>query len=245
MEIAAAASKPVFIVAAFDGGGVFMYFILTFFVLTLGLIVERTIFFARTVKQTPPEFRKNLLASLLRGEYRNAETYAKSFAATALGRIAAVGSSLRARGAGDEEVQARMDEKLATEISKIDRRTGFLAMYGNVSTLLGLLGTIVGMIHSFAAVASANPADRATMLSKGISEAMNCTAFGLITAIPALVAYAYFQNKTDRLVSELTESTTEIYHDLIFLSEGELDSKPARPTAKANKAYAADSVLEA
>jgi biopolymer transport protein ExbB len=246
MDIAAvAANKPMFIVAAFEGGGVFMYFILTFFVLTLGLIVERTIFFSITVKNAPVDFRKNFLSNLIRGEYRNAETYAKSFAQTAIGRIAAVGASLRARGAGDEEVQARMDEKLATEISKVDRRTGFLAMYGNVSTLLGLLGTIVGMIHSFAAVASANPADRATMLSKGISEAMNCTAFGLITAIPALVAYAYFQNKTDRLVSGLTESTTEIYHDLVFLSEAETVPKTQNTAAKANtRAYAAEPSLE-
>ena len=215
------ASKPMFIVSAFEGGGVFMYFIMAFALLTLGLILERAYFFGVKVKATPADFRKNLLANILRGEYRNAETYAKSFAVTSLGRIAAIGTSLRANGAGDEEVQARMDEKLAGEISSIDRRTGFLAMYGNVSTLLGLLGTIVGMIHSFAAVASANPADRAMMLSKGISEAMNCTAFGLITAIPALIAYAYFQNRTDRLVGELTEATTEIYHDLVFLSEGE------------------------
>src|ERR1700722_20254245 len=210
-----------FIVAAFDGGGVFMYFILAFFLLTVALIVERTTFFSLRVKQAPKEFRKNLLANILRGEYRNAETYAKSFAAASIGKIAAIGCALRANGAGDEEIQARMDEKLATEIARIDKRTGFLAMYGNVSTLLGLLGTIVGMIHSFAAVASANPADRAMMLSKGISEAMNCTAFGLLTAIPALVAYAYFQNRTDRLVGEITEATTEIYHDLVFLSEGE------------------------
>ena len=230
---AVAATKPFFLIAAFEGGGVFMYFILAFFVLTLGLVVERALFFAAKVKGTPADFRKTYLSSILRGEYRNAETYAKSFAHASLGRIAAVGASLRASGAGDEEVQARMDEKLAQEISAVDRRTGFLAMYGNVSTLLGLLGTIVGMIHSFAAVASANPADRAMMLSKGISEAMNCTAFGLITAIPALVAFAYFQNRTDKLVGELTESTTEIYHDLVFLSEGE--AKPRAQSTQSTK----------
>lgn len=223
--VTAVAAKPMFIVSAFDGGGIFMYAILVFFVLTLGLILERTSFFTFRVKRTPKDFRKNLLANILRGEYRNAETYAKSFAAAAVGKIAAIGCGLRANGSGDEEIQARMDEKLSTEIAVIDRRTGFLAMFGNVSTLLGLLGTIVGMIHSFAAVANANPADRAILLSKGISEAMNCTAFGLITAIPALVAYAYFQNKTERLVTETTETTTEIYHDLVFLSEGEIQLK--------------------
>lgn len=214
-------TKPMFIVSAFEGGGIFMYFILAFALLTVGLIVERASFFRFRVKLPPKDFRKVLLDNILRGEYRAAESYAKSIANASIGKIAAIGCALRANGAGDEEIQARMDERLATEISRIDRRTGFLAMYGNVSTLLGLLGTIVGMIHSFAAVASANPADRAMMLSKGISEAMNCTAFGLITAIPALVAYAYFQNRTDRLIADITESTTEIYHDLVFLSEGE------------------------
>ncbi len=241
----AAVQKPFFLISAFEGGGVFMYFILAFFVLTVGLITERAIFFALKIKAAPAGFRKTLLASLIRGEFRNAETYAKSFAQASLARIAAVGAGLRANGAGDEEVQARMDEKLAQEISQIDRRTGFLAMYGNVSTLLGLLGTIVGMIHSFAAVASANPADRAMMLSKGISEAMNCTAFGLITAIPALVAYAYFQNRTDRLVSELTESTTEIYHDLVFLSEGDLSPKATKSSKRAPAAGISENILEA
>lgn len=198
-----------------------MYFIAAFAFLTLSLILERAVFYLVSVRIAPKDFRRNLLAIIGRGEFRSAETYSKSYTGTSIGRIAAIGTGLRANGAGDEEVQARMDERLATEISLVDRRTGFLAMFGNVSTLLGLLGTIVGMIHSFAAVASANPADRAMMLSKGISEAMNCTAFGLITAIPALIAYAYFQNRTDRFVTELTELTTEIYHDLIFLGESE------------------------
>jgi biopolymer transport protein ExbB/TolQ len=234
-----------FIVSAFQGGGIFMFFILGFFLLTAGLIIERFSFFAVGVKSAPKDFRKSLLANILRGEYRNAETYAKSFAATSIGKIAAIGCALRANGAGDEEIQARMDEKLASEIARIDRRTGFLAMYGNVSTLLGLLGTIVGMIHSFAAVASANPADRAMMLSKGISEAMNCTAFGLITAIPALIAFAYFQNKTDKMVGNITEETTEIYHDLVFLSEGESTLKRNLKSPAARASVVAEPMLEA
>ncbi|MGZ3721553.1 MAG: MotA/TolQ/ExbB proton channel family protein [Bdellovibrionales bacterium] len=241
----AVAAKPMFIVSAFEGGGIFMFFILAFFLLTIGLILERTSFFSFGVKSAPKDFRKSLLANILRGEYRNAETYAKSFAATSIGKIAAIGCALRANGAGDEEIQARMDEKLASEISRVDRRTGFLAMYGNVSTLLGLLGTIVGMIHSFAAVASANPADRAMMLSKGISEAMNCTAFGLITAIPALVAFAYFQNKTDKLVGGITEQTTEIYHDLVFLSEGESALKRNLKGPAARASVISEPMLEA
>lgn len=233
---ATAAVEPMFIIKAFQGGGVFMYFILAFGVLTLGLIIERALFFSYRMKVAPSDFRKNLLERIMRGDEHGAETYAKSFIATSIGRIASIGCALRAKGAGDEEIQARMDEKLSAEISSIDKRTGFLAMYGNVSTLLGLLGTIVGMIHSFAAVASASPTDRAMMLSRGISEAMNCTAFGLLVAIPALVAYAFFQSRTDRVVGEVTEATTEIYHDLVFLSERETVNGQMKSTVQARGA---------
>jgi biopolymer transport protein ExbB len=246
VEVAAAsATNKMFIVSAFEGGGVFMYFILLFALLTLALIIERAIFFKLSVKPAPVDFRKTLLKSILRGDYRDAEIFAKAFPLAGAAKTAAVGCALRANGAGDEEIQARMDEKLATEIGRIDKRTGFLAMFGNVSTLLGLLGTIVGMIHSFAAVANANPADRAMMLSKGISEAMNCTAFGLITAIPALVAYAYFQNKTDKTVGAITEETTEIYHDLVFLAEGESVLKRGQQSMSRRAQAATEQLLDA
>ncbi len=223
------------IVKAFQGGGTFMFFILAFALLTASLIIERAQFFKFKVKEAPANLRQQILNCILKGDFSGAEAIAKNSSQSSLGRISAVGCGLRARGAGDEEVQARMDEALAREVSTIDKRTGFLAMFGNVSTLLGLLGTIVGMIHSFGAVASASPVDRATMLSKGISEAMNCTAFGLLVAIPALVAFAYFQNKTDRMVTELTESTTEIYHDVIFHTENLSSETKTRPGAFTSK----------
>lgn len=208
------------IIQSFHEGGIFMYFILLFAIFTIALIVERSMALYIKIKEAPSNFREQVLSHIQRGDLAGAENYANTAGSgTGLGRIAAIGCHLRANAGGEEELQARMDESLSAEISSMDRRTGFLAMFGNVSTLLGLLGTISGMIHSFAAVASANPADRATMLSRGISEAMNCTAFGLIVAIPALVAYAVFQNKTDKMISSMTEATTQIFHDLLFLSE--------------------------
>jgi biopolymer transport protein ExbB len=205
----------------FNEGGVFMYFIFIFGIFTFALIIER--YFTLFKKEIEPKttFRNNLLNYLSNGDYASAIRFSENQNASesaSLARIAKIGCTLRAQGAGDEEIQARMDEALSNEIHNIDRNTGFLGMFGNVATLLGLLGTITGMIHSFAAVASANPADRATMLSRGISEAMNCTAFGLIVAIPALVAFAIYQNKTDRLVAKITGMTSEIYHDLLFLT---------------------------
>jgi biopolymer transport protein ExbB/TolQ len=147
---------------------------------------------------------------------------------TSLGKIIEAGLSVRQVGGGDEEVQARMDEALANEIGQIDRRTGFLAVYGNVATLLGLLGTVTGLIASFTSVTNANPAERALLLGQGISEALNTTAFGLVIAIPALVAYALFQNRTERLVSSLTDEASKIFHDLLFHTDSRRTLKGER-----------------
>ncbi|MFM7737942.1 MAG: MotA/TolQ/ExbB proton channel family protein, partial [Planctomycetota bacterium] len=95
-------------------------------------------------KDVPANFRSQLLQSLSKGDYIGAQNLAQNVAATTnspLARIAAVGAQLRANGAGDDELQAHMDEALSKEISNLDRRTGFLGMFGNVATLLGLLGT--------------------------------------------------------------------------------------------------------
>jgi biopolymer transport protein ExbB len=219
----------------FNEGGVFMWAILAFGIFTGAVIVERFQALYTKMKLAPAGFRQQLLAYLQRGDLRGAEAFvASAGAGTGLGRVVGVGVHLRSTASGEEELQARMDEKLAHEISALDKRTGFLAMFGNVATLLGLLGTINGMIGSFAAVANANPADRATMLSAGISEAMNCTAFGLLVAIPALVAFAVFQNRTDRLVNELTESTSEIYHDLLFLIEADRTASTGKTAPRVN-----------
>jgi len=207
-----------FILNAFREGGVFMYFILSFGVMTAGLVFDRVRALYVNYKEPAPEVRQALLNYIHRGELVEGTRYAKALGDSSLiGKIAATGFQIRADGGSEEEMQARMDEALSSQLGTVDKHTGFLAMFGNVATLLGLLGTISGMIRSFSAVASANPADRATMLSRGISEAMNCTAFGLLVAIPALVAYAFLQNRTDKIVAKITSLTTEIYHDLLFL----------------------------
>ena len=204
----------------FGAGGPFMYGILLFGFFILGLIVERAVSLYRTYKDAPSDLRQKILTHIGREDFASAIGHIQMTAKNApLGKVAQVGCKIRNEGGGEEELQARMDEQLSAEISKLDRRNGFLAMFGNVSTLLGLLGTVTGLIISFAGVANANPAERAVLLGKGISEALNSTAFGLLVAIPALVAYAIFQNRTDRLITRLTEDASEIYHDLLFYSE--------------------------
>lgn len=208
------------LIEQFQAGGFFMYFILLFAVLTFVLITERYIALYLRHKDTPKDFRKSLLSFIASGDFDAARDYVNISAKnTSIGKIAAVGIKLRSNASGDEALQARMDEQLSREISSYDKRTGFLAMFGNVATLFGLLGTVTGLISSFAGVAAASPVERANLLSQGISEALNSTAFGLLAAIPALVAYAIYQNRTEQIVSKVTEEASEIYHDFLFYSE--------------------------
>jgi biopolymer transport protein ExbB/TolQ len=121
----------------------------------------------------------------------------------------------------DDVIQSTMDEAALLEVPFLERRTGYLAMLSNVATLMGLLGTVVGLIHSFGAVAKADAATKSTLLAAGISEAMNCTAFGLIVAIPALLAYAVLQSRTQKCVDEINEGSVRIVN-LILLNRDKL-----------------------
>ena len=112
----------------------------------------------------------------------------------------------------DEEVQAAMDEAALRELPKVSARTAYLALLANLSMLSGLLGTVTGLIKSFGAVAGASvdPSQKATILANGISEAMNCTAFGLITAVPALLQFALLNGWVQSRLDDINEVTVQV-----------------------------------
>jgi biopolymer transport protein ExbB/TolQ len=112
----------------------------------------------------------------------------------------------------DEEVQAAMDEGALREMPKIAKRTGFLALFANLAMLCGLFGTIVGLIKAFGAVGgeSVDPSQKARILAEGISEAMNCTAFGLMAAIVALMGFAFLNNKVQSLEDGINEASVRV-----------------------------------
>ena len=117
----------------------------------------------------------------------------------------------------DAEVQSALDEATLRELPKLERRTGYLAMIGNVSTLLGLLGTIGGLIKCFASVSKpgVDPALKSQILADGIAEAMNCTAFGLIVAIPTLVAFSFLNGKTQHLIDDINETAVSVLNLIV------------------------------
>jgi len=110
----------------------------------------------------------------------------------------------------DAEVQAAMDEAALRELPLINKRTPYLAMLANVAVLFGLFGTITGMIRSFAGAAAADPASKSTLLAEGISEAMNCTAFGIGVALIGLMGFAWLQGKSQQLTDDINEVSVQV-----------------------------------
>ncbi len=205
---------------AFEHGGFWMWPILLIQVASIAIIIERAyaLFVRRKINQT--NFALGFEESIRRGEMDAVIAKAQSQGSeNPVARAIAAGALAARNLGGKDEIQGKMDEVLLEENSHLDHRTGFLTMLGNVATLTGLLGTITGMIKSFAAVAFANPAEKASLLSAGISEAMNATAYGLIAAIPALVAYAILQNRANRLAEDLNQGGLKVYNWLSYSYE--------------------------
>lgn len=204
------------IAMAFEQGGFFMYPIMIIQLISIAIIIERVYFLFMKRKTNNIEFVSQMEETIRRGDIdlviAKTEGMKDSTLATAINAGATAAKNL----GGKEEIQGRMDEVLIAENAALDKRTSFLSMLGNVATLTGLLGTITGMIKSFAAVSYANPSEKAALLSAGISEAMNATAYGLITAIPALVAYAILVNRTNVLMEELTQGALKAFNLLSF-----------------------------
>lgn len=205
---------------AFEHGGFWMWPILIFQLVSIAIVIERV--FALYVKRKVNQagVAQQFEDSIKRGDIHSVIQKAQPLAAEyGVARATLAGALAAQRMGGKEEVQAKMDEVLAHENSQLDKRIGFLSMLGNVATLTGLLGTITGMIKSFAAVAYANPAEKAALLAAGISEAMNATAFGLIVAIPALILYAVLQNRSNQLIEDLNQSALRVFNWLSYSYE--------------------------
>jgi biopolymer transport protein ExbB/TolQ len=203
--------------AAFAEGGIWMIAILAVHIVSLALIAERVyaLYFQRTVNQRSlvQNFERDIKGGKLDKVSERALGLSKSHPAAA---IVLAGAQAAHSMGGREEIQAKMDEVLAIESEKLERRTGFLAMLANVGTLLGLLGTVIGLIQAFNSVANMNPVEKSIYLTRGVSLAMNTTAYGLIMAIPTLIMYAVLTNRTAKLQEDLNQATTKAMNWLSY-----------------------------
>jgi biopolymer transport protein ExbB len=185
------------IVSFFVKGGAFMFPILIVAAVGAAIAIERYVTLTRA-GATNRAFWARVEPALMKGEFDRArEMTSKN--ETIISRLLSIGLALQGTVRRRDDIEKAMEEGMMESIPLLQKRTHYLATFANLATLLGLLGTVSGLIHAFGAVATVNPAEKANLLSASISEAMNCTAFGLITAVPILVVHAFLQSKTTRL----------------------------------------------
>ena len=192
----------------YSEGGWMMHPILVSLIFTLAVMIDRIIVLYFKAAVDKESFLRGLKQYVFSGDLDKAIAFCAAQKKVPL--VSVIKAGLINVPKGEEDVQAAMDEATLRESPKIEARTGYLAMLGNVATLLGLLGTIVGLIGAFGAVANANPADKATILASSISEAMNCTAFGLGTGIFGLLIFAILNGQTQHLLDDINEVTVEL-----------------------------------
>ena len=189
------------IISFFQEGGAFMYPIAVVMAVGLAVAIERWLFLNKEKNSNRKTFEE-MLPMLQKRDLRAALNYANS-SDSKLGQIFSAAIARIPSSTKREEIEYTMEEGLMEVIPQLEKRTQYIGMLANIATLLGLLGTIMGLITAFAAVANAAPAEKAALLSQSISVAMNTTAFGLIVAIPLLLVHTVLQSKTTRIIDSL------------------------------------------
>lgn len=195
-------------VRAFMEGGFVMYIILIIAVLTIAVVIERFMTL-KSLRVDKKEFADQIFRMVVGGDLRQAVSFCDS-KPTPLANTVKAGLVQAVNKRPDEEIQVAMDASVLREMPRLEGWTAFLAVFGNIAVLAGLLGTIIGMIGSFRAVSKADPATKAQLLSEGISHALNCTGFGLMTAIVAIIFYGLFQHMIQKSENEMIETSMSL-----------------------------------
>jgi biopolymer transport protein ExbB len=200
------------IVGFFQKGGLFMYPILIVFAVGMAIAIERWVQLTRT-RNANRKMWNLLQPVLVKGEFDKAREIVdkdKSTISQMLGMGLARQGAVRRR----EDIEIAMEESMMEIIPQLEKRTPYVALLSNIATLLGLLGTIMGLIEAFTAVANANPAEKADLLSASISVAMNTTAFGLMVAIPLLLLHAKLTSTTGQIVDSLEMASVKALNSI-------------------------------
>lgn len=189
------------IIGFFQTGGLFMYPILIVFSCGLAIAIERYLRLTK-VRNANREMWEKLHPVLSNGDFDTAREMTADQNST-ISHLLNAGLELQGAVRRRDDIEIAMEETMMEIIPQLEKRTPYIALFSNISTLLGLLGTIMGLIQAFTAVANANPAEKADLLSASISVAMNTTAFGLMAGIPLLIIYVVITSKTGEIVDSL------------------------------------------
>jgi biopolymer transport protein ExbB len=211
----------------FQKGGLFMYPILLVFVAGMAIAVERW-FELNRIRGVNRKIWDTLHPLLAKGEFDKAQSIIdkdKSTISQMLGMGLARMGVVRRR----DDIEIAMEESMMEIIPQLERRTPYVALLANIATLLGLLGTIMGLIEAFTAVSSANPAEKADLLSASISVAMNTTAFGLMSAIPLLLLHAKLTSTTGHIVDSLEMASVKALNSISDFNKRHFEAKSEFP----------------
>jgi len=206
------------VVEIFQSGGNFMFLILIVFCLAIAIVLERFFFLYYKYNINAPKLYQQIRSAVLKGDIKGAIRFCDDSPLPAIMRAGLIKAQDR-----PADILPAMEEAALEVTPRVQKRTPYLAVLANISTLLGLLGTIFGLIVAFSAISGAEPGEKAIELARGISLAMSTTAFGLVVAIPCLLFHAVLQSKANRLLDEVNEyslKTAHMLQDLANKGEG-------------------------
>jgi biopolymer transport protein ExbB len=189
------------IVGFFVTGGPFMYPILIVFAVGAAIAIERYMTLTLVTNKNQSVWNE-IAPALVSGDFDKAREMTSKDDST-ISQLLSMGLARQGAVRRREDIEIAMEESMMEIIPQLEKRTPYVALASSIATLLGLLGTIMGLIQAFTAVANANPAEKADLLSASISVAMNTTAFGLMVAIPLLITFTVLTAKTGEIVDSL------------------------------------------
>jgi len=210
------------LVAFFQKGGMFMYPILFVFAVGIAIAVERWVQLDR-VRNSNSKIWGILQPLLVKGDFEKArQTVSKD--TSSMSQMLGMGLARQGAVRRREDIEIAMEESMMEIIPQLEKRTPYVALLSNIATLLGLLGTIMGLIQAFTAVANANPAEKADLLSASISVAMNTTAFGLMSAIPLLLLHAKLTSTTGHIVDSLEMASVKALNSISNFAKRQIEA---------------------
>jgi biopolymer transport protein ExbB len=204
----------------FIKGGTFMYPILLVLVVGLSIAAERWVQLTR-IRLNNRKMWKRVQPLLDQGDFDQARDMVDGDNST-IAEMLSMGLARHSLARRREDIEIAMEECMMEIIPQLEKRTPYIALLSNIATLLGLLGTIMGLIAAFTAVANANPAEKADLLSASISVAMNTTAFGLMAAIPMLLLHAKLTSATGEIVDSLEMASVKALNAISISSKRQL-----------------------
>lgn len=202
----------------YRSGGWFMHPILLTGVLILALALERSWVILRASSWNFGRLKTDLVKHLQRGDTNGAANLCKDITSP-VGQVAR--AIVLSGGRTEDELFGAADSEATVVLPPVSRRMNYFSLLANVATLLGLLGTIFGLITAFAAVGAADPSQRSAFLAQGISQAMNTTAFGLLVAVPGLLIHGFLLSRAERITERVDEITVAIVRAMTGMSARE------------------------